>query len=239
MLQRTKALLARGAILGLFLVLVGGCSLIRKTVPTDISVKTGTTEVKMSNDGSAQSAPSVDTKSDDTVVPIPAGSKITVTEYREQPPVARGEQSPPPVEARQTVIAFPQDKGSEVRVKSSQIKTTGSVGFTPPPPATPYEKSLGWWSYAGIALVLVGVFFCTPWGGSNVRVGAMIAAGGLTMSLLGLFLNELSNWAKYKMPDWLPAVGLLGVIAAILLYWGYRVRLKHEQQSPAQETKTP
>lgn len=208
---------------GVFLVTVGCGQLPPRATTVETSSPGGQT-IKMVNDANTKVAPNVENNTDDVVINAPPGTKVTVSEF------LPAKADSPSSEAKRTTMEFPSNAGGEIKIKKTELKAHGSAGHEPPPPETSFEKSLSYWSYIGILMFAVGIFFCTPWGGKNIRVGALIAAGGLTMSILGLFLNELSQWAKYKMPDWLPAVGFLGLLAAIVLYWGYRLRHKQEQQ---------
>ncbi len=212
----------------LFLVtlfLFSGCAMF-KPKPTVVSVKPDTGEITMSNDVTVAHAPSIESKRDGMVIPAPGGTKMTVQEY------SKPQEGVVQQEVKRTTFEFPEKAGAEIRIMSSDTKAIGSVGHTPPPPPSPFEKSLSYWTYAGIGIFLLGVFFATPWGGSNYRVGALICVGGLIMSLLGVFLDKL---AKYNIPGWIPALGFVGVGAAIFLYWGYM----HRQKQITTEEATP
>lgn len=185
--------------------------------PTRIKTDSNNGTVEVINDATVATAPVVSTRNDDVVVTAPPGTTVTVVQSA--PSV---DAKTPQQEVKRTVIVFPPNAGGEIRTKTQEFNAHGSAGHKPPAPATAFEKSLSVWSYIGAGVFLLGIFFCTPWGGSHYRVGAMISAGGLVMTMLGLFLNEMSQWFKFKMPDWLPSVGFLGIIGAVILYMGWR-----------------
>jgi hypothetical protein len=96
------------------------------------------------------------------------------------------------------------------------VDTEGNrVEITPP---TPAEEALASWVKYGAIMGVVGILATLPVFGGNVRTGAIIAAGGVGMAVVGKFTGDMT----LSVPAWfLPA--LLVLVAAGMLY-GWHVR---------------
>jgi hypothetical protein len=204
------------ALLAVILVFfVCGCKAVPNK-PTDI--KAGSVSVR--HDPNIQDPPKVNSDTNTSTVPIPPGSIVKVTKTEAIPANDKHDIIPAHTS---TTIELPKGLGMEIKTVSEAVSVLGSTGFGPPKPATPTEKANAWWTYIGIAITALGVFFCTPWGGSNYRVGAIIAAGGVGMAVIGKFIDQI------KLPA--PAVFSVFVIIALAVYYGYRVRHKQIETS--------
>lgn len=177
-----------------------------------------TTGIGLSHDAGVENPPEVHQDKKEETAEIPPKSIITRTE------TPQTEEKPATVV---TVIQLPADHGMSFSAVTTKTDMVGSRGFAPPKAATPLQKATAAWTYVGIGICALGIFFCTPWGGSNYRVGGLIAAGGVGMSVVGKFIDQINIPA--------PAMGLIFVLFALAMYYGYRVRHKQAQaQSPAQ-----
>lgn len=201
------------AIIAMVLCLTGCKALFEK--PT----KTWAAQLGMgiSHSPSVATPPEVHMTQKEESLPVPAGSKVTRTE------VAATEDKPA---TTTTVIELPKNKGMDLSITDTKTDMVGSKGFEPPKPPTPTEKSNAWWTYIGIGMVALGGFFCTPWGGTNWRVGGIIAGFGIGMALIGKFLDKLTIPA--------PSLFLFGILLALGVYYGYKVRNKQLNQSGKQ-----
>lgn len=206
----------------LLALLLCGCPLPRPPKETVIKAPGG---IEIHHDGNAEKAPVVTDKTTSNKVVVPAKSKIVITEEKGHTTAMGPGNKPVDVEVdrKTTVVELPADAGASIEGTKADVSVTGSAGRAPPPPPTPFANSLSAWTYAGIGITIVGIFFCTPWGGGNFRVGGLIALGGVCMGITGSLLSSIT---EIGLPRWFPAVGLAGVVAAIVLYWGYRLRHK-------------
>lgn len=173
------------------------------------------TGIGMQHDPSVAAGPEVQQDKKEEALPVPPGSTVTVEE------TAATETAPATVK---TTITLPQTKGMNISKLDVKTKMNGSKGFEPAKAATPTQKATAAWTYVGIGICALGIFFCTPWGGSNYRAGALIAAGGIGMSIIGKFIDQINIPA--------PAIGLIFVLFALAMYYGYRIRHKQAQTEP-------
>lgn len=179
--------------------------------------------VAIAHNPNIQTPPQVSTVTQTEEVVIPPGSKIVVAQTDS---VAASATNPAIPSHRETTIELPRGQGAKIVTNAVKTDARGSGGFAPPPPPTPFQKSLTVWTYVGAALIVGGIFFCTPWGGQNYRCGAIVAGGGVAMALSASFIDQ------FKLPHWFPAVFLLSLLFALAVYWGYRVRHKQVIVSP-------
>ncbi len=179
-----------------------------------------TTGIGISHDASVENPPEAHQVKNEEKKTIPPGSKVTMTE------TSATEDKPA---TTTTVIELPKDKGMDLSTTSTKTDLVGSKGFTPPKPPTPAEEANKWWGLGGIVVFLAGVFLCTPWGGTNFRVGGLIAAAGVGMGLIGKFIDQI------KIPA--PAAFIFVIILAGGVYYGYRVRHKQIQAEQVPTTK--
>lgn len=182
---------------------LSGCQMFKKFT----SVKSG--DISLVHDSAINTAPEAHVLKTETRTPIPAGSTVKVIETQAT------DKTPAKTE---TIIELPKDKGSEISQVETKTDLVGSRGFEPAKGPTPLEKATAAWTYVGVGICLLGIFFCTPWGGSNFRVGGLIAAGGIGMSIIGKFIDQI------KVPA--PAMFFIFVAIALAVYYGYRVRHK-------------
>jgi hypothetical protein len=192
-------------------IICGGCRLI----PQRTHISGG--GVVLTHPKDVQNPPSISLSSQEEKTTIPGGSKITIEETKE---VAQTANSVAVPAKRTTTIDIPKDKAAEIVKMEASTDAKGSSGFTQPPPPTPFQKSLAIWTYIGGAMFLLGVYFCTPWGGSNPRCGAIVAGGGLAMGISASLLDQ------FKLPGWFPSIFLVSIALALAVYYGYRVRHK-------------
>ncbi len=176
-----------------------------------------TTGMGISHDAAIENPPEAHQEKKEEKSVIPPGSIVTKTE------TAATETTPATIV---TVFALPKDKGMDMSVVNTKTDLVGSKGFAPPKAATPLQKATAAWTYVGIGICALGIFFCTPWGGSNYRVGGLIAAGGIGMSIVGKFIDQINVPA--------PAMGLIFVVFALAMYYGYRVRHKQAEAPTTQ-----
>lgn len=176
-----------------------------------------TTGMSISHDATVENAPEAHQVKKEEKQAIPAGSKVTRTEE------AATDTTPAKTT---TVIELPKDKGMSLSSTDTKTDLVGSKGFAPPKGPTPTEKANAAWTWVGVGICALGLFFCTPWGGSNYRIGGLIAAGGIGMSVVGKIIDQI------KIPS--PALGLICVALALAMYYGYRVRHKQAQATTTQ-----
>lgn len=201
----------------LFFILIAACFVSCKNLPQKpTKTYADTTGVGISHDPSVETPPEVHQDKKEEKGEIPPGSTVTRTE------TPATETEPAKVV---TVVQLPKDKGMSFSAVTTKTDMVGSRGFTPPKAATPTQKATAAWTYVGIGICALGIFFCTPWGGSNYRAGGLVAAGGVGMSVIGKFIDQINIPA--------PAMGLIFVLFALAMYYGYRIRHKQAQ------TETP
>ena len=202
----------------LIFVLMAACLVSCKQMPQK-ATKTyaNTTGAGISHDASVENPPEVHQEQKEEKGEIPPGSTVTRIE------TPQTDNEPAKVV---TVVQLPKDKGMSFSAVTTKTDMVGSKGFSPPKPATPLQKATAAWTYVGIGICALGIFFCTPWGGSNYRVGGLIAAGGVGMSIVGKFIDQINIPA--------PAMGLIFVLFALAMYYGYRVRHKQAQAPTTQ-----
>lgn len=196
----------------LLFILMTTCLLSCKNLPQKATkAYSDTTGMGFSHDASVENPPEGHQEKKEEKAVAPPGSKVTKTE------TAATADKPA---TTTTVIELPKDKGMDLSVVNTKTDLVGSKGFQPPKGPSPTDKANAGWTYAGIAMAGLGVFFCTPWGGSNYRIGAVIAAGGIGMSIIGKFISQLT------MPS--PVVFSVSIVIALAMYYAYQVRKKQE-----------
>ncbi len=178
-----------------------------------------TTGIGIEHDASVQAPPEVQQDKKEEALPVPAGSTVTVEE------TGPTETTPATVK---TTITLPANKGMNITKLDVKTKMNGSKGFEPEKGPTPTEKANAGWTWGGIAMAAAGIFLCTPWGGTNYRVGAVVFLGGIGMSLIGKFISEI------KIPS--GSAFLAFLVFALAMYYGYRIR--HKQIQSEQPTPT-
>jgi uncharacterized membrane protein len=203
-----------------FIIVCLMCGAQCQTVPNKpTEVKAGSVSVK--HDPNIQDPPKVNSDTTTSIAPIPPGSIVKVTKTDAIPATEDRETIPAQTI---TTIELPKGLGMEIKTVSEAVSVLGSTGFGPPKPATPTEKANALWVIVGVIMTAAGLFLCTPWGGTNYRVGAIIAAGGVGMAVIGKFIDQI------KLPA--PAIFSIFVIFALAVYYGYRVRHKQIQTEP-------
>lgn len=179
------------------------------------SVKSG--DVSLVHDPAINTAPEAHVVKVEKKIPVPAGSTVKVTETKATDTIPA---------KTETIIELPKDKGTEISQAETKTDLVGSKGFEPAKGPTPLEKATAAWTYVGIGICALGIFFCTPWGGSNFRVGGLIVAGGIGMSIIGKFIDQI------KVPA--PAMFFIFIAIALAVYYGYRVRHKQIETPTSQ-----
>lgn len=196
------------------ILLHSGCAFIRRHLPAS-PTSVMANGVSLSHDPSVKSAPAVHSDIGDQTIPIPAGSVVHVNETESIPATQTMAFVP---SKKEITFELPKDSGTSIFTKYVKVDANGSSGFEPPKGPTPTEQANAWWTYVGVGITALGLFFCTPWGGGNMRVGAIIAAGGIGMALVGKFIDQI------HIPT--PALFLIFPVIAVAVYYGYRVRHK-------------
>lgn len=204
------------AVFLLFLSLVG-CQKIPQRA-TDID----TQDVSLRHDATVEVAPTANVDKTQDKIEIPPESTIKVTQVASIPATEKTPFEPAKTE---TIVILPKNKGASYLKSEVKTAITGSKGFAPPKAPTPTEEANKWWTYGGIAMAALGAFFCTPWGGYNFRVGAVLAAFGIGMAVVGKFIDQI------KIPA--PSLFLFGFLLALGIYYGYRVRHKQIAKEPS------
>lgn len=198
-----------------FMFVFPGCK-IQPQKPTLIK----TEGIYVSHDPKIDLPPNVSEDKSQERLEVPPGSVIKTVATDAVP--ASGEKPFIPA-TTETVVTLPKTKGAVFYKSDTKTEIVGSKGFAPEKGATPSEKALTIWPILGAIMVAAGTFLCTPWGGSNYRVGAIIAAGGIGMAVIGKFIDRLNIPA--------PAIFGLSILFGLAVYYGYRVR--HKQAEPA------
>ncbi len=168
-----------------------------------------TTGIGIKHDPSVENPPEAHQDKKEEKQEIPPGSKVTRTE------TAATEDKPA---TTVTVVELPKDKGMDLSTTNTKTDLVGSKGYAPEKGPTPAEKATAGWMWGGVAMAALGIFFCTPWGGVNYRVGALFVAGGVGMSIAAKLIDQI------KIPG--PAGFLVFIGLAVAVYYGYQVRHK-------------
>jgi len=184
-----------------------------RTTNRDTKLVSG--DVSMVHAAQVQAPPEITEGRSEGRIDIPPASTIKVVEIGEVKADSNREFVP---QRTETTVVLPPSKGATIFRAEKNTKITGSKGFEPEKGPTPTQKANAWWTYIGIAMTAAGVFFCTPWGGTNFRIGGIIAAGGVGMAVIGKFIDQINIPA--------PAMFLLCILLALGVYYGYMVRHK-------------
>ncbi len=202
----------------LIFILMAACLISCKQLPQKPTMTyANTTGVGLSHDASVETPPEVHQDKKEESAQIPPGSTVTRTE------TPQTEKEPAKVV---TVIQLPKDKGMSLSAVTTKTDMVGSKGFTPPKGPTPTDKATAGWMWVGIGICALGIFFCTPWGGNNYRAGGLIAAGGVGMSMIGKFIDQITIPA--------PSAFIVFILLALAVYYGYRVHKKQTQAATTQ-----